>query len=100
MGLTARGTAIEEVSSPGRAAEFPVVIVDAADGLEPALDVLREISDATRVMVCLPDVEPRAMSALIAEGAASVLGYPIEPDKLQRKVQRQLKRRRLPKRTR
>jgi eukaryotic-like serine/threonine-protein kinase len=92
MALASRGTRIVAVSEASAAATFPVVIIDAADGLDSAVEMATAIGDQARVVVCLGEVSSDAMGQLIAAGADVVMGYPIEPHKLERKVRRQLRR--------
>lgn len=91
MALRARGLRVQLLERPEDAVGFDVLILDAAADLPRALEIAQELAE-TRVLVCLQHVSPEAMSGLIAAGAAAVLAYPIEGDKLAGKIRRQLAR--------
>ena len=92
LALRAAGTKVRAVTNAEDAATYPLVVIDAAEGLAAAVSATRGIGAAARVIVCVPEVTTEAMGELISAGADVVIGYPIEQDKLERKVRRQLAR--------
>lgn len=92
MALRARGARTKRLADAAGMADVDVVVLDAGPKLGEALEALRRSAGQSRVIVCLEQVTPEAMSELIAAGAAAVVAYPVEADKLARKVRRQLAR--------
>ena len=92
MALRMRGAKVVPMTDEDAARDVDLVVVDAGPDLSTALEITRKIDDGKPVIVCLLQVSAEAMSDLIAAGASAVLGYPIQSDKLTRKVRRQLAR--------
>ena len=92
MALRARGARTRSIEGVEEMVDVDVVVLDAGSKLREALEVSRASGGVARVIVCLEEVTPEAMRELIEAGAAVVIPYPVEADKLARKVRRQLAR--------
>lgn len=94
MGLHAQEMAIKPVADSGTAEAFSVVVLDVAGDVDGACDWLAEVPPASRegVLVCVDKPSAADMTRLIEAGVGGVVGYPISPDSLRKKVKRLLRK--------
>ena len=94
MGLHAQEMAIKPVADSATAEAFSVVVLDVAGDVDGACDWLGEVPEANRegVLVCVDNPSAADMTRLIEAGAGGVLGYPVSPVSLRKKVKRLLRK--------